>query len=309
MGKDTDANPVETRAGERAAIGRVAVAVDPHSEGQDAAVLGSAIAGAIEAETMLLTVEPDLRLILPGLDSKQMRRDTEAMLVKTRQSVAPEARMRIDTDLSTARGLKRLAARERCDVLAVGSSRHGPDGQVTIGRLTRQLFNELGCAVAIAPRRLSRRPELVLTKIGVAFDDGPESRAALGTAVAIAVGCGAELVVRGVVDDRIPSIGWRRLWLGDFEDSWPEVIDAEVETMLKKIESATRGIDADVSIELRRGRPASSLLEFSQEVDLLVIGSRRWGPLARVLLGGTGEALVHGARCSLLVVPRPRAGD
>ncbi len=191
MGKDTDATPVEERAGERVAIGRVAVAVDPHSGGQDAAVLGSAIAGAMEAETMLLTVEPDLRLILPGLDSKQMRRNTEAMLVNTRQSVAPEARMRIDTDLSTARGLKRLAARERCHVLAVGSSRRGPDGQVTIGRLTRQLFDELGCAVAIAPRRLSRRPELVLTKIGVAFDDGPESRAALGTAAAIAVGCGA----------------------------------------------------------------------------------------------------------------------
>jgi nucleotide-binding universal stress UspA family protein len=41
--------------------------------------------------------------------------------------------------------------------------------------------------------------------------------------------------------------------------------------------------------------------------DLLVIGSRRWGALAGLLLGGTGEALAHGAYCSLLFVPRPEA--
>jgi nucleotide-binding universal stress UspA family protein len=29
--------------------------------------------------------------------------------------------------------------------------------------------------------------------------------------------------------------------------------------------------------------------------------------MARLLLGGTGEALVHGAQCSLLIVPRPEA--
>ncbi|HEY6522837.1 MAG TPA: hypothetical protein VIY10_03655 [Solirubrobacteraceae bacterium] len=37
---------------------------------------------------------------------------------------------------------------------------------------------------------------------------------------------------------------------------------------------------------------------------LEVIGSRRWGPLARLLLGGTGGAR-RGAHCSLLIAPRP----
>jgi nucleotide-binding universal stress UspA family protein len=35
-----------------------------------------------------------------------------------------------------------------------------------------------------------------------------------------------------------------------------------------------------------------------------VVGSRRWGPVARLLLGSTGEALLHDARCSALIVPR-----
>ena len=39
-------------------------------------------------------------------------------------------------------------------------------------------------------------------------------------------------------------------------------------------------------------------------LDLLVIGSRRWGPAARVVLGGTGEAVMHEAACSVLAIPR-----
>ena len=48
------------------------------------------------------------------------------------------------------------------------------------------------------------------------------------------------------------------------------------------------------------------LLKLSGELDLLVIGSRRWGAVARLMLGSTGEALMHGARCPVLVVPRPQ---
>jgi nucleotide-binding universal stress UspA family protein len=54
-----------------------------------------------------------------------------------------------------------------------------------------------------------------------------------------------------------------------------------------------------------RGRPADRLLELCADVDLLVIGSRRWGAVARLMLGSTGEALMHDASCPVLVVPRP----
>jgi nucleotide-binding universal stress UspA family protein len=36
-----------------------------------------------------------------------------------------------------------------------------------------------------------------------------------------------------------------------------------------------------------------------------VIGSREWGPTARLLLGSTGEALMHDSACAVLAVPRP----
>jgi len=57
-------------------------------------------------------------------------------------------------------------------------------------------------------------------------------------------------------------------------------------------------------VEVARGRPADALAALGDQVDLLVIGSRRWGTAARVLLGSTGEAPMNDARCPVMVVPR-----
>jgi nucleotide-binding universal stress UspA family protein len=220
--------------------------------------------------------------------------------------MAPSARINVTSDLSVPRGLTRLVHCERCDLLVVGSSMRAAHGQVMIGKRTRQLFDQVGCAVAIAPRGLSRG-EVKLRRIGVGFDDGPEARQALAVAGGIAAAAGAELVVRGVVDDRIPSFGWPQLWINSFRECWQEVMDEEVETLRASIQAAAARVETKAEVEVRRGRPGPSLRELSEEVDLLVIGSRRWGAMARLVLGGTGEALVAGARCSLLVVPRPES--
>lgn len=286
-------------------LAHLAAAVDPYPEGRDAAVLAGAIAEAAGAELMLLTVEPDLPLILPGLDRDRVRRETEAMLRQTRDALAPEARVRITSDLSVPRALERLVRLNHRDLLVVGSSRRGEPGEVRIAGRTRQLIADLGCALAVAPRGLSDRGDFAFRRIGVGYDGGPEAQVALAAAAKIAAGCGAELIVRGVTDDRIPSLGWPSVWMGEIIESWKEMMDAEEATLHRELEEALAEFGITGTIELERGRPATALQALSGEVDLLVIGSRRWGPLARLVLGGTGERLVHGARCSLLVVPRP----
>ena len=61
-------------------------------------------------------------------------------------------------------------------------------------------------------------------------------------------------------------------------------------------------------MEALSARPAHALLELGADVDLLVIGSRRWGAVARLLLGSTGEVLMHDAACPVIVVPRAHSG-
>lgn len=258
---------------------------------------------------MLLAVEPDLPLIIPGLQRKRVRQETEAMLRETIEAFAPGARRKVDTDLSIPRGLERLVRAEHRDLLVVGSSRQSHRGTVTVGRLTRQLLSDLQCALAVAPRgcsdELGADGGLALRRVGVGYDGGPESQAALALAAAIAAGASAELVICGAIDDRVPALGWPNVWMGAVIDSWEEMMGEEEALLRQSIDGALATLKTNAKVEMKRGRPSEALVSLSEKVDLLVIGSRRWGPVARLLLGGTGEALVHnGAHCSLLVVPR-----
>jgi nucleotide-binding universal stress UspA family protein len=88
---------------------------------------------------------------------------------------------------------------------------------------------------------------------------------------------------------------------------WRAVIEDEEQRLHNQAIAAARATGATVSVDTLRGRPADALLALSGDVDLLVIGSRRWGPAARVLLGSTGEALLHDAACTVLMVPRPES--
>jgi nucleotide-binding universal stress UspA family protein len=53
------------------------------------------------------------------------------------------------------------------------------------------------------------------------------------------------------------------------------------------------------------GLAGEELAAFSKDVDLLVVGSRSYGPVKRLVLGSTSDYLERHARCSLLVLPRP----
>jgi nucleotide-binding universal stress UspA family protein len=53
------------------------------------------------------------------------------------------------------------------------------------------------------------------------------------------------------------------------------------------------------------GDPGRTLRNPSEIVDLIVVGLRRWGTVARLLLGSVSETLVADAGCSVLIVPRP----
>ena len=52
------------------------------------------------------------------------------------------------------------------------------------------------------------------------------------------------------------------------------------------------------------GPPVEVLASYSASVDLLVVGSRSYGPIGRLVHGSTSDELARTARCALLVLPR-----
>lgn len=128
---------------------------------------------------------------------------------------------------------------------------------------------------------------------------------ALTWAGGLAAASGAWLHVQGVVDDRLATFGSGQARIGNITSDWMAVVAEEQASLRRRAEEAAKRTGARVRAEAVAGRPADALLALSGQVDLLVIGSRRWGPATRVLLGSTGEAVMHDAACSVVAVPRP----
>jgi nucleotide-binding universal stress UspA family protein len=56
------------------------------------------------------------------------------------------------------------------------------------------------------------------------------------------------------------------------------------------------------------GDAAIELTEASAELDLLVLGSRGYGPIRSALLGSVSRALVPSSACPVVVLPRAAHG-
>ena len=61
---------------------------------------------------------------------------------------------------------------------------------------------------------------------------------------------------------------------------------------------------SDVEGHAAYGLAGEELAAFSDKVDILVVGSRGYGPVKRLVLGSTSDYLQRHARCSLLVLTR-----
>ena len=71
--------------------------------------------------------------------------------------------------------------------------------------------------------------------------------------------------------------------------TWQEIVRDQLDLFRERALDAVKETGANAEVVADAGRPADALLELSGHVDLLVIGSRRWGPAARALLGSTGR--------------------
>lgn len=283
---------------------RIVVGAQDSPEGQDAVALGAMLAatggGAL---TLLRALGPPTAAERPHDREMRLAR-AERDLHDAARRHAPDARIEISEDADPARALCEYAERSDADMVVIGSSRRAADGRCAIARTGRSLLKTLPAAIAIAARGLRGQPPR-LTRIAVGYDGGTESRRALQLADALAVAADAELYIETIYEQPIPA-----LVLG--EPSTPEVVQELRENERRgAISVASRAVTRTsprVRLHVRVGEPGREIRHASERADLTVIGSRRWGPCARVLLGGAGETLASDCGSSLIVTsraPRP----
>jgi nucleotide-binding universal stress UspA family protein len=272
---------------------RIVVGVDCREGGRDALALASRLQAAGGGELIALHACASAPLL---------REDVVALVEAELARAGATGRAVVVTDRSPAHALRTIAEREAAQLIVVGSSRRGGADRVLAGDDTAATLHCAPCAVAVAPRGLAGSPR-ALRRIGVGFDDSQESRLALEVARRLAHSAGAAVRAITVVTPTVPlwpAIAWNTAWAGDD----PSTLQPD-DRVLAAISAE---IGDDVAPETMVGTPWKQLAERSTDLDLLVVGSRSYGPVRRLLLGSTSTKLARHAACPLLVTLRGAHG-
>ncbi len=271
----------------------VLVGVDGRANGRDAIALASRLADPAGTLTLAHVHGGALRpaQVTPGLPDAE-REQSHALLERERAAAEVGAELVSVVSPSPGRGLHQQAEELGADLLVVGSTSHGALGRVMLGDDTRAALNGAPCAVAIAARGYAEHPR-PLGRVGVGYDASPQSEVALAQARELAAPTRASVQVLEVVP--IATYAYTGIM--------PAAIGETIDAMLKEANARIKELP-DVQGRAVYGLTGEELASFGDDVDILVVGSRGYGPVRRLVLGSTSDYLERHARCSLLVLPR-----
>jgi nucleotide-binding universal stress UspA family protein len=140
-----------------------------------------------------------------------------------------------------------------------------------------------------------------LLRVGVAFDGSPESWTALESAIGLARRLAGPLTVIGAIEP--PNYGYGEalsvLTAEEFHTRHQEECERTMALGLARVPD-----QIEVESILIKGEAADVIAAASEDLDLLVIGSRGYGPLRRTVLGSVAGAVIRRAACPVLALPR-----
>jgi len=90
----------------------------------------------------------------------------------------------------------------------------------------------------------------------------------------------------------------------------PEIENYRREEFRRMLEGAAEPLPDELraATVLVEGQPAAEIVdEAGKEIDLLVMGSRNYGPIRRVMVGSTAIAVMRRSPCPVIVIPRGAA--
>jgi nucleotide-binding universal stress UspA family protein len=278
---------------------RLLVGVDGRDGGRDAAALARVLAVGDPESSVVAVMNlytgpfPMEYALLEGEEEKEAR----PTLDEARQILGDvEVETRAFGGGSTAAIFTTLAEREEFDAMVVGSSHWGPVGQVLIGSTTKSLLNGASCEVFVAPKGYSQEDHSDFRVIAVGYDGTPESKAALQRAEHLAHRSNATIKVMTVVEPPVIIPGPA----GGYAPPAPRDPDPILNDAVHSVDKSSLAAER-VRLD---GAPAEALADACKDVDLLVLGSRGYGPIARVFLGSVSREVAKHTPCPMLVIPR-----
>ena len=272
----------------------VLIGIDGRQGGRDAIALARQLADREATLTLGHVCAPILGQ--GAVEALPRQRDeAQKLLEHEGELAAVHAHLTVRDPFPVGHGLHELAEQQQADLLVVGSTRHALLGRVLMGDDSRAALDGAPCAIAIAPRGYALAPRR-LERLGVGYDASPESEHALSAARELARREGGEVTVLWVVS--LQNVREEKPIPAD----WPSGIDRLIDRHAERLAALH-----DVHGVVTYGGPREELAQFGKDLDLLIVGSRGYGPIGRLVHGSVSHYLVGHATCSLLVLPRGTA--
>jgi nucleotide-binding universal stress UspA family protein len=281
----------------------ILVGIDGTTSGEDALAFARRLAASTGAGLRVAAVYPysDVH----GRASNEafrraLREDALAMLDRGTAGLGGDVPRHVIADVSPPRALCHLAEETGAALLVVGSTHRGPIGRVMPGSTGERILHGAPCPVAIVPRGY-RTHGGEIRAIGVGYDGLDESEVALTSACELAYRLGARLRVIHVFDADYDATA--ALMPGvSAEAVREEAKRMRREQLAERVAALAQPAEAEaVFVD---GNPGAELADEAAAVDLLIIGSRGYGPVRAVLLGGVAHVVVRAAQRPVIVLPR-----
>ena len=289
----------------------IVVGFDPRAPQEAPVSFGLAAARFTGAPLVVVAIDgggPTLHRLSAGEFADDLSPEDRATLDHMRARIKAEPGVsgdfRVIADHSAARGLHRAIEEDGAALAVVGASTRGAAGRAALGSVAERVIHGSPCPVAVVPHDFAGTG---LQSVGVAYTESPEGEQALRAAAGLTARAGgAKLRVITVLREEAGTLAAPRAGERAAE-VLPEEIAARHNLSARgavdaALADAGSGVDAE--IELVYGDPAEALIGFTATLDLLVMGSRAYGPHRAVMLGGVSRRVTAAAGCPVIVLPR-----
>jgi nucleotide-binding universal stress UspA family protein len=286
--------------------GPLVIGYDGAPGGADALALGLGWARQLSVRAVIVTVYPGPAPIGPGrVDVEWVadrRREAERLLDEalTVTSPATSVEFKAVGSGSASHGLHDVAEELGASLIVLGSQ---TERRLLATSTGERVIAGAPCPVAMPPHGWRDRASHDLGRIVVAFVPTPDGREAVRVAAMLALRAGARLHVVTVVAGPAEVMSYRigedvdRMYVTAAKEAFEQSIDQAISEMAPDVEALGEVVVEDNPVETLADMANSSF-------DALFMGSRGYGPIRRVLLGGVASRLLRRLDVPAVIVPR-----
>lgn len=290
---------------------RVVIGYDGSQASEDAVAFGLTWCRSTGDVPIIATVYPEEHPLGVGRVDVEwatyVREQAEIIQDNARATVGDAALYRNVASTSAAHGLADLAEDVEAVMLIVATTQDTGLSRALLGSSTERLLHGATAPVTVVPPGWRQSAPDRISSIGVAYVDTRDGREALRVAVRVALRIPARLTLYSILGQSSERYSYL---VGKTDEQ--AFVNKARDSYGKALEFAAAGVPPELEPRtvLLEGAVVESLAALGpDDVDMLVCGSRGYGPFRRVLLGGVSSPLIRRAQLPVTVVPRAATGS